>query len=127
MRRLFQAEMAADRQDVIPISGKERTDGLWGVVVLKLSLFSRKSADPCIIHDDDPAFAIGTVLVESSDFLPRNRFPEWRVIHAYTDRYETPHVVLQNVNEPGSRKSLSMAGLVVSGKYALKEPRTLHS
>jgi len=94
---------------------------------LKLSLFSRKAVDPCIIHDSDPAFAIGTVLVESSDFLPRHRFPEWRVIHAYTDRYETPHVVLQNVNEPGSRKSLSMAGLVVSGKYVLKEPRKLHS
>jgi hypothetical protein len=98
-----------------------------GEVVLKLSLFSRKPADPCIINDNDPAFAIGTVLVESSEFLPRNRFPEWRVIHAYADRYETPHVILQNVNEPGSRKSLSMPGLVASGKYLLKEPRHLHS
>src|ERR1700744_5517198 len=83
-----------------------------GEIVLKLSLFSRKSIDPCVINDNDPAFAIGTVLVESSEFLPRNRFPEWPVIHAYADRYETPHVILQNVNEPGSRKSLSMPGLV---------------
>jgi hypothetical protein len=100
---------------------------MLGEIVLKLSLFSRKAIDPCVINGNDPAFAIGTVLVESSDFLPRNRFPEWRVIHAYADRYETPHVILQNVNEPGSRKSLSMPGLVTSGKYALKEPRHLHS
>jgi hypothetical protein len=100
---------------------------MLGEVVLKLSLFSRKAVDPCLLMDNEPAFAIGTVLVESSDFLPRNRFPEWRVIQAYADRYETPHVVLQNVNEPGSRKSLSMPGLVASGKYLLKEPRHLHS
>ena len=110
---------------VAAISDRDRR--LIREVVLKLSLFGRKSVDPCIINDNDPAFAIGTVLVESSEFLPRNRFPEWRVIHSYADKYQTPHVVLQNVNEPGSRKSLSMAGLVVSGKYLLKEPRHLHS
>ncbi|TXH32027.1 MAG: hypothetical protein E6Q98_26010 [Rhodospirillaceae bacterium] len=89
--------------------------------------FGRKPADPCAINDDEAAFEIGTVLVESSGFLPRNRFPEWRVIHSYADQHATPHVVLQNVNEPGSRKSLSMPGLVASGKYLLKEPRHLHS
>jgi len=89
--------------------------------------FGRKPADPCALNADDPAYAIGTVLVESSEFLPRNRYPEWRVIHSYADRYETPHVVLQNVNEPGSRKSLSMPGLIASGKYLLKTPRALYS
>lgn len=96
------------------------------VKLLPLS-FSRKPADPCALNEDEAAFEIGTVLVESSGFLPRNRFPEWRVIHRYADQYATPHVVLQNVNEPGSRKSLSMPGLVASGKYLLKEPRRLHS
>lgn len=100
---------------------------MLGEIVLKLSLFARKVVDPFVLLDDEPAFAIGTVLVESSEFLPRNRFPEWRVIHAYADQYETPHVVLQNVNEPGSRKSLSMPGLVASRRFILKEPRHLHS
>ncbi len=94
---------------------------------MKLLPFGRKPANPCALNEGDPACAIGTVLVESSDFLPRSRFPQWRVIHSYADQYATPHVVLQNVNEPGSRKSLSMPGLIASGKYLLKEPRALHS
>jgi len=63
---------------------------------------------------------VGSVLLESCEFLPKHRFPQWRVIKRFKDRNDTPHVVIQNLSDPSSRKSLSLEGLVTSRKYALQ-------
>ena len=60
---------------------------------------------------------VGTVLLESCEFLPRHRFPQWKVIKRFKDRNNTPHVVIQNLHEPTSCKSLSLQGLITSRKY----------
>jgi hypothetical protein len=60
---------------------------------------------------------VGAVLLESCEFLPKHRFPQWRVIKQFKDRNNTPHVVIQNLHEPSSCKSLSLQGLVTSRKY----------
>jgi hypothetical protein len=60
---------------------------------------------------------VGTVLLESSAFLPKHRFPQWKVIKRFKDRNNTPHVVIQNLHEPSSCKSLSLQGLITSRKY----------
>ena len=63
---------------------------------------------------------VGSVLLESCEFLPKHRFPQWRVIKRFKDRNDTPHVVIQNLSDPSSRKSLSLEGLITSRKYALQ-------
>jgi hypothetical protein len=60
---------------------------------------------------------VGTVLLESCEFLPKHRFPQWKVIKQFKDGNNTPHVVIQNLQEPTSRKSLSLQGLITSRKY----------
>lgn len=62
---------------------------------------------------------VGAVLLETCEFLPKDRFPRWRVIKRFKDRNNTPHVIIQKLNEPTSCKALSLQGLVVSRKYAL--------
>jgi hypothetical protein len=59
---------------------------------------------------------VGTVLLESCEFLPKHRFPQWKVIKQFSAN-NTPHVVIQNLGEPTSCKSLSLQGLVASRKY----------
>jgi hypothetical protein len=66
---------------------------------------------------------VGSVLLESCNFLPKHRSPQWRVIKQFRDKNDTPHVVIQNLNDPNSRKSLSLQGLVTSRKYALQGAR----
>jgi hypothetical protein len=74
-----------------------------------------------VLHTEDTArIDVGAVLLETSPFLPRHRFPEWQVVKRFSDTYDTPHVVLRNINEPGNSKSLSLQGLVVARKYELK-------
>ncbi len=60
---------------------------------------------------------VGTVLLESCEFLPKHRFPQWKVIKRFQDRNNTPHVTIQNLSEPSSLKSLSLQGLITSRKY----------
>jgi hypothetical protein len=66
---------------------------------------------------------VGSVLLESSSFLPKHRFPQWRVIKQFRDTNDTPHVVIQNLSDPSSCKSISMDGLIISRKYALQVAR----
>lgn len=63
---------------------------------------------------------VGSVLLESSSFLPKHRFAQWRVIKQFRDKNDTPHVVIQNLNDPSSYKAISVDGLVISRKYALQ-------
>jgi len=63
---------------------------------------------------------VGSVLLENNNFLPKHRSPQWRVIKQFKDKNDTPHVVIQNLREPSSQKSLSLQGLVTAGKYALQ-------
>jgi hypothetical protein len=41
------------------------------------------------------------------------------VIKRFQDPNNTPHVIIQKLNEPTSCKALSLQGLVTSRKYAL--------
>ena len=66
---------------------------------------------------------VGSVLLENNSFLPKHRAPQWRVIKQFRDKNDTPHVVIQNLSDPNSRKSLSLQGLVTSRKYALQGTR----
>jgi len=59
---------------------------------------------------------VGSVLLESCEFLPKHRFPQWKVIKQFNAN-NTPHVVIQNLHEPTSCKSLSLQGLITSRKY----------
>jgi hypothetical protein len=59
---------------------------------------------------------VGSVLLESCEFLPKHRFPQWKVIKRF-ECNNTPHVVIQNLQEPSSCKSLSLQGLITSRKY----------
>jgi hypothetical protein len=63
---------------------------------------------------------VGSVLLESSSFLPKHRYPQWRVIKQFKDTNDTPHVVIQNLREPSYKKSLSLQGLVTAGRYELQ-------
>ena len=67
---------------------------------------------------------VGSVLLESNSFLPKHRSPQWRVIKQFRDKNDTPHVVIQNLNEPSYKKSLSLQGLVTANKYALRSSPT---
>jgi hypothetical protein len=64
---------------------------------------------------------VGTVLLESCEFLPKHRFPQWKVIKQFSYN-NTPHVVIQNLGEPTSSKSLSLQGLITSRKYYALQP-----
>ena len=59
---------------------------------------------------------VGTVLLESCEFLPKHRFPQWKVIKRFSCN-NTPHVVIQNLADATSCKSLSLQGLITSRKY----------
>jgi hypothetical protein len=80
----------------------------------------RNRADTKIDKTSVERLQVGSVLLESCEFLPRHRFPQWRVIKRFRDRNDTPHVVIQNLGDPSSCKSLSLQGLVTSRKYALQ-------
>jgi hypothetical protein len=67
---------------------------------------------------------VGSVLLEKNAFLPKHRSPQWRVIKQFRDTNDTPHVVIQNLREPTNTKSLSLPGLVTTGKYALRAAPT---
>ena len=91
-----------------------------GSVMLKF-WSGEKKRHYSVLHNEDTArIDVGAVLLETSPFLPRHRFPEWQVVKRFSDQYDTPHVVLRSVSEPGNRKSLSLQGLVVARKYELK-------
>jgi len=75
-----------------------------------------------IDKDSVERLAVGSVLLESCEFLPKHRFPQWKVIKCFQDGNKTPHVVIQNLNEPTSRKSLSLQGLITSRKYYALQP-----
>ncbi|HVO04390.1 MAG TPA: hypothetical protein VMT54_19495 [Candidatus Cybelea sp.] len=79
----------------------------------------RNRTEVKIDKDSVERLQVGAVLLESSAFLPKHRFPQWRVIKRFKDRNDTPHVVIQNLREPSSCKSLSLQGLITSRKYAL--------
>lgn len=79
-----------------------------------------------IDKDSVERLQVGTVLLESCEFLPKHRFPQWKVIKRFQDRNNTPHVVIQNLNEPSSLKSLSLQGLITSRKYYALQPSYAH-
>jgi hypothetical protein len=79
----------------------------------------RNGSDPKIDKTSAERLQVGAVLLETCEFLPKHRFPRWRVIKRFKDPNDTPHVIIQKLNEPTSCKALSLAGLVVSNKYAL--------
>ena len=85
-----------------------------------LSGSQRDRTEVKIDKDSAERLQVGTVLLESCDFLPKHRFPQWRVIKRFKDRNNTPHVVIQNMHEPSSCKSLSLQGLITSRYYALQ-------
>jgi hypothetical protein len=89
-----------------------------------LSSSERDRTEIKIDKDSVERLQVGSVLLESCEFLPRHRYPQWRVIKRFRDRNDTPHVVIQNLNDPSSCKSLSLQGLVTSRKYALQ---TVHA
>ena len=78
---------------------------------------ARDQAEVKIDKDSVAHLEVGTVLLESCEFLPKHRFPQWKVIKRFQDRNNTPHVVIQNLHEPSSQKSLSLQGLITSRKY----------
>jgi hypothetical protein len=69
---------------------------------------------------------VGSVLLESCEFLPKHRFPQWKVIKRFQDRNNMPHVVIQNLNEPSSSKALSLQGLITSRKYFALQSSSVH-
>jgi hypothetical protein len=80
----------------------------------------RRDGATKIDRDSAERLQVGAVLLETCEFLPKQRFPRWRVIKRFRDRNDTTHVVIQNLREPTSCKALSLTGLVVSDKYALQ-------
>ena len=80
----------------------------------------RNRTEVKIDKDSVERLQVGSVLLESCEFLPKHRFPQWRVIKRFRDRNDTPHVVIQNLGDPSSCKSLSLQGLGTSRKYALQ-------
>ena len=81
---------------------------------------TRDRAEVKIDKESAERLQVGTVLLESCEFLPKHRFPQWKVIKQFRDKNNTPHVVIQNLLEPSSRKSLSLQGLITSKFYALQ-------
>ncbi len=81
-------------------------------------------ADVKIDKSSVDRLTVGSVLLESSSFLPKHRCPQWRVIKQFKDTKQTPHVIIQNLREPSYKKSLSLDGLVVAGKYELRSSHT---
>jgi hypothetical protein len=73
-----------------------------------------------IDKDSVERLQVGSVLLESCEFLPKHRFPQWKVIKRFQDRNNTPHFVIQNLHEPSSCKALSLQGLITSKYYALQ-------
>ena len=78
---------------------------------------TRDQAEVKIDKDSVERLQVGTVLLESCEFLPKHRFPQWKVIKRFKDRNNTPHVVIQNLQDATSCKSLSHQGLITSRKY----------
>jgi hypothetical protein len=78
-----------------------------------------RNGEAKIDKDSAERIQVGAVLLETSEFLPKHRFPRWRVIKRFQDPNNTPHVIIQKLNEPTSCKALSLQGLVTSRKYAL--------
>jgi hypothetical protein len=78
---------------------------------------NRDRSEVKIDKDSVEHLKVGTVLLESCEFLPKHRFPQWKVIKRFQDRNNTPHVVIQNLNDATSCKSLSLQGLITSRKY----------
>jgi len=81
----------------------------------------RDRSEVKIDKDSVERLQVGTVLLESCEFLPKHRFPQWKVIKRF-ECNNTPHVVIQKLNEPSSCKSLSLQGLVTSRKYYALQP-----
>ena len=81
---------------------------------------NRERTEVKIDKDSVGRLEVGSVLLESCEFLPKHRFPQWRVVKRFLDRNNTHHVVIQNLSEPSSRKSLSLEGLINSRKYVLQ-------
>jgi hypothetical protein len=77
----------------------------------------RDRSEVKIDKDSVERLQVGSVLLESCEFLPKHRFPQWKVIKRFQDGNKTPHVVIQNLQEPSSCKSLSLQGLITSRKY----------
>ena len=77
-------------------------------------------ADVMIDKSSVDRLRVGSVLLENNNFLPKHRAPQWRVIKQFKDKNDTPHVVIQNLSDPSSCKSISVDGLVISRKYALQ-------
>ena len=75
------------------------------------------NADVKIDKSSVERLRVGSVLLENNNFLPKHRAPQWRVIKQFRDKNDTPHVVIQNLQEPTSCKSLSLQGLITSRKY----------
>src|SRR3954465_6633515 len=94
---------------------------VWRCGVIPMFKFlagpERAGTEVKIDKDSVERLQVGTVLLESCEFLPKHRFPQWKVIKRFKDRNNTPHVVVQNVQEPTSCKSLSLQGLITSRKY----------
>jgi len=82
------------------------------------------NADVKIDKSSVERLRVGSVLLENNNFLPKHRAPQWRVIKQFRDKNDTPHVVIQNLGEPSNMKSLSLQGLVTTGKYALRATHT---
>ncbi|GAB2175110.1 hypothetical protein [Dongia sp. agr-C8] len=76
----------------------------------------RDRSEVKIDKDSVEQLKVGTVLLESCEFLPKHRFPQWKVIKRFSCN-NTPHVVIQNLNDATSCKSLSLQGLITSRKY----------
>ena len=85
------------------------------------------NADVKIDKSSVERLRVGSVLLENNNFLPKHRAPQWRVIKQFRDKNDTPHVVIQNLHEPSSQKSLSLQGLVTAGKYAIRASHTAHA
>ena len=56
----------------------------------------RNRTEVKIDKDSVERLQVGSVLLETCEFLPKHRFPQWRVIKRFKDRNDTPHVVIQN-------------------------------
>ena len=84
-------------------------------------------ADVMIDKSSVDRLRVGSVLLENNNFLPKHRAPQWRVIKQFKDKNDTPHVVIQNLREPSNTKSLSLQGLVTTGKYAIRQSQAAHA
>ena len=75
-----------------------------GSVMLKF-WSGEKKRHYSVLHNEDTArIDVGAVLLETSPFLPRHRFPEWQVVKRFSDQYDTPHVVLRSVSAASTRE-----------------------